>query len=59
MSKRLLWALLLIALTAILLILNTKGSVSLNLVFGALKMTTAVALLLFTSIGVTIGILLK
>ncbi|MDP6525879.1 MAG: hypothetical protein QGI24_08565 [Kiritimatiellia bacterium] len=59
MSKRLLWALLLIALTAILLILNTKGAVSLNLVFGDLKMTTAVALLLFTSIGVTIGILLK
>lgn len=59
MSKRLLWALLLIAVTVILLILNTKGNVSLNLIVGPLEMTKAIAFLLFTSTGVVIGILLK
>lgn len=59
MSKRLLWALLLIAVTVILLILNTKGNVSLNLIVGSLEMTKAIAFLLFTSTGVVIGILLK
>jgi hypothetical protein len=61
MSKRLLWALLLIAVSVILLILNTRGSVDLYVLPNvAIKhMMTSVAFFFFTGVGVAIGLLLR
>lgn len=58
MNKRIIIALLLIALVAIVLILSS-GTTAVNLGFGRMHMHTPLALLLFTSIGVVIGLLLK
>ncbi|MGD9872802.1 MAG: hypothetical protein AB7T27_00895 [Kiritimatiellia bacterium] len=58
MSKRTVIALLIIALVAIVLIF-TSGSTTVNLGVGKVHMHTPLALLLFTSIGVVIGLLLK
>ncbi len=60
MSKRLLWALLLIAVSVIILILNSRGSVDITILPKvAITMVKSIAFLIFVSIGVTIGILLK
>jgi uncharacterized integral membrane protein len=58
MSKRLLYALLLIGLMVILLVLN-KGNVSVNLIVTTVKMSAAFAYLAFAALGIAIGILLK
>jgi len=60
MSKKLLWALLLIALSVILLILNAGGDVSIALL-PKVKVDTlrSVAFLIFIADGVAIGLLLK
>ena len=60
MSKRLLWALLLIALSVIVLILNTRGSVDIYILPKvAIATLKSIAFLVFIAIGVTIGVLLK
>jgi hypothetical protein len=60
MSKRLLWALLLIAVSVIILILNSRGSVDITILPKVdITMVKSIAFLIFVSIGVTIGILLK
>ena len=60
MSKRLLWALLLIAVSVIILIMNTGASVSIVLLPNiAITTIKALAFLIFIAVGVVIGILLK
>ncbi len=62
MSKRLLWALLLIAVSIIILVSNTRGSVSVNLLPGldlAITGMKALVYLGFLATGVIIGILVK
>jgi hypothetical protein len=52
-------ALVLIALTVVVLLLNTGGSLNLDLGVTTLRLATPMALLSFTVVGVVIGILLK
>jgi hypothetical protein len=58
MSKNVLIALLLMALSVVVMILN-RGTVSLDLVFGVVKPYASLVYLSFMSLGVVIGILLK
>ncbi|MCU0858173.1 MAG: hypothetical protein MUC65_07210 [Pontiellaceae bacterium] len=58
MSKSLLWALLLIVLCALFFIF-TGGSTKIEIFSLAFSLKTSVALLIFTAIGTTIGVLLK
>ena len=60
MSKKLLWALLLIAVCVIIMILNTRGSVPITILpkveITAIK---AIAFFIWTALGVAIGVLLR
>lgn len=58
MKRTLIWALLLMAGCALVFV-STGGSTTVHLFALGLKMKTAFALLLFTGIGVVIGVLLK
>lgn len=58
MSKKVLYALIIIALLVIVLIFN-RGSVTVNLLIGEVNALKAMTFLTFTGIGVVIGILLK
>ena len=58
MKRSLACALVLIALTVLVLIFN-KGEVKVNLVFGTVELLKPVALFAFTAVGVVIGVLLK
>ena len=58
MNKRIAYALTLIAVTAIVLILN-RGSVEIELGFASIKALKALAFLCFTGVGVAIGFLLR
>jgi hypothetical protein len=58
MNKSLLWALFLIALCALFFIF-TGGRTKIELFTFAFSMKTSIALLIFTGIGTTIGVLLK
>jgi hypothetical protein len=58
MNKSLLWALFLMALCALFFIF-TGGSTKVEIFTLAFSMKTSVALLIFTGIGTTIGVLLK
>jgi hypothetical protein len=59
MNKKLLWTLLVIALTVIVLLLNMGGRATIDLYVTELRMRTAFAYLSFTAVGVLIGVLLK
>ncbi len=58
MSKRVLYALIIIALLIVVLIVN-RGSVTVNLLVGDVNALKSMAFLTFTAIGVVIGVLLK
>ncbi len=58
MNRRLIWALLLIALCALFFI-STGGNTTVEIFSLKQKMPTALALLSFTGIGIIIGTLLK
>lgn len=58
MNRRLIWALLLIAL-CVLFFIFTGGSTTVEIFSFAMKLKTSLALLLFTGVGITIGALLK
>ncbi|MBI9019658.1 MAG: hypothetical protein JEZ10_00175 [Verrucomicrobia bacterium] len=58
MNRRLIWALLLIAL-CVLFFIFTGGNTTVEIFSFALKLKTSLALLLFTGIGIVIGALLK
>ncbi len=59
MSKKLIWALLLIGVTVVLLIVNTNGNASVDVVFNTVTQPRSVIYLAFTAVGVIIGLLLK
>lgn len=59
MSKRMITALMLIALTVIVLLLNNSGQLSLNMMFGTVRAATSMVLLGFTGVGVIIGLLIR
>lgn len=59
MNKKVLYALLLIAVTVIILILNTGGRVGVSLHFFDISAAKSIIFLFFIVIGVTIGLLLK
>lgn len=59
MSKRLMWALLLIGFLAVVLVLN-KGTVDLHVIAWTLKnLNKSLVLLGFSALGLVIGLLLK
>ncbi len=58
MNRRLIWALLLIAL-CVLFFIFTGGNTTIELFSFAMKLKTSLALLLFTGVGIVIGALLK
>ena len=59
MSKRLLYALLMIAVSVIVLLLNTGSSVSVSLRFAQISAMKSLVFLVFLVTGVVIGLLLK
>ena len=58
MSKRLLWALILIGVLVLVLVMQ-RGSVSVELGFAAFKAIKAIIFFAFAALGVVIGTLLK
>jgi len=58
MNKSLIWALVLMALCALFFIF-TGGRTKVEIFSLAFSMKTSIALLIFTGIGTTIGVLLK
>lgn len=58
MTKNVMIALLLIALSVVVMIFNTDN-IRVNLIFGVVKPAASLVYLCFTALGVTIGILLK
>ena len=58
MNKKLLYALIIIALSVIVLIFN-RGRVEIDLLFTTIDPLKSIAFLVFIGIGVLIGILLK
>ena len=59
MSKKLSISLAVIALTVLVLLFNSRDNLTVNLIAGDLKLLKSLWLLIFTGIGVSIGILLK
>lgn len=61
MKKSLLWALLIIALAAIVMILTslTRSTAELDLYFASTDMHTALVILISMTVGVVVGLLLK
>lgn len=59
MSKRLLWALLLIAVLVLALIFNTGSRVNVSVGFHDFHVVSAIAFFCFSAVGVVIGILLR
>jgi hypothetical protein len=58
MSKKVLWALIILAVTVVVLIFN-HGKVDVNLLFTRVSCLKSIAFLVFTGIGVAIGALLR
>jgi len=58
MSKRLIWALIIIAVFVVILIFN-RHSVKINFIFDEIRAMASLAYLFFIAVGVVIGILLK
>ncbi|OQW97385.1 MAG: hypothetical protein BWK77_01815 [Verrucomicrobia bacterium A1] len=59
MNRKLVWTLVVIALTVLVLLLNVRRDATIDLYFARVTMRAAFAYLSFTSIGVLIGVLLK
>jgi hypothetical protein len=59
MSRKLSFCLAIIALTVVVLLFNSRDNLSVNLVVGNIKLLKSLWLLIFTGIGVAVGILLK
>jgi uncharacterized integral membrane protein len=58
MDKKLLTALLLLGLVVVIIIM-TSGSAHVNLLFDKVQMRASFAYLLFTALGIVIGVMLK
>lgn len=59
MSRNLMIALILIALTVIVLLFNNSGRLSVDMVVTTVTAAKAMVLLAFTAVGVIIGLLLR
>lgn len=59
MNKKLSFSLTIIAVTVVILLFNSRDNLGVNLVFGDIRLLKSMWLLIFTGIGVSIGILLK
>jgi len=59
MSKKHLYALVLIGLTVLVLLFNTKDVHNLNLFFTSIRAMAALVFLSFTAVGIVIGTLLR
>ena len=59
MTRKLLTALILIGLTVLVLVLNSRGSVSVNLLLGQVSAMKSLIFFCFTAVGVAIGLLMK
>ncbi len=59
MSRNLMIALILIAITVIVLLFNNSGRISVDLVVTSVSAAKAMVLLAFTAAGVIIGLLLR
>lgn len=59
MTKKLVVALVLLGLTVVVLLFNSRGSVGVNLILGSVDGIKSLVFLGFTAIGVVIGVLLK
>jgi hypothetical protein len=59
MSKRIIWALVLIALTVVVSLLSYKGNATIDVGFTAWKMSAAFAYLLFFAVGLVTGALFR
>jgi uncharacterized integral membrane protein len=59
MSKKIIWALVMLALTVIVIVFNARGSVDLNLLATTQSWSKSLVFLGFTGIGVVIGLLLS
>ena len=59
MTRKLLTALILIGLTVLVLVLNSRGSVSVAFGFGDLSGMKSLVFFCFTAVGVAIGLLMK
>ncbi len=59
MTKRIIWALLLIAVTVVVSLLSRDSSATVNAGFTAWKMSAAFAYLLFFAVGLVTGALFR
>ena len=59
MSRNLMIALILIAITVIVLLFNNSGKISVDLIVTSVSAAKAMVLLAFTAAGVIIGLLLR
>ncbi len=59
MNRKQMYALLLIAAVVLVLIFNGRGDVKIDLVFGSITIFKSLAFMVFTTIGVVIGLLLR
>ncbi len=59
MTRKLSFLLILIGLTVVVLLFNSRHNLSVHLVFGSVEMLKSLWLLAFTGVGVAIGLLLK
>ena len=58
MSKKIIWGLILLGLTVVVIVFNSRGSVEVNLVFGSREGLKSLVFLGFTGVGVVVGLLL-
>jgi hypothetical protein len=58
MSKKMIWALVLIAAVVIVLVIS-RGNAEVNLIFTKVKAAASLVYLAFTAVGVAIGLMLK
>jgi hypothetical protein len=59
MTKRIIWALLLIAVTVVVSLLSRNGNVHVNVGFTVWKMSAAFAYLMFFAVGLVTGALFR
>ena len=59
MGKNVIWALVILVLSVVVLIFNSKANMPLNLVIAQVKPLTSLVLFAFMGLGVIVGLLLK
>lgn len=59
MTKQILYALILIGLVIIVLLFNSNDTTTVNLIFDKVRFMSSLVFLVFTAIGVVVGVLIK